>query len=545
MYTEFFGLRDKPFSITPDPKFLYLSPVHKEALAHLIYGIKQNTGFVVITGEVGTGKTTIMNALLTRIAQRMPKVVIKNPHIKPENLYFLLGEAIGIPEDKRSRVYLHEYEERLKEIGGALLLVDEAQGLSVEMLEEIRLLSNIETPREKLVQIMLLGQQELNEKLKSPRLRQLRQRIGIKYHIPPLDSVGSADYIEHRLKIAGYESKAKPVFIPSGVAEIYKQSKGFPRLINILCDNAMLAAYTEDTYQIGARLVRKVVSDMKGTYGKTDIPSPRLSAPHTWARKSLNWLAILVLAAVFCGGGVIAWHLFSKSEHNKDTSFIDMAASQAKKTSSGPTSKPGETSKSLMYDKYADVNFQDARGQNTGNGQDRVYPHNRNITDQDTSADVAVPPIPPAMIEQEKSTGVWITVKEGDTLAGIAIIHYGKVSDKILMDIKEANPAIEDVDIIHEEQKIFIPNISGLTSTLYSVSVASYYSIEEAKAVFDDLINRGFNATIYPCIDSKGRNRYKLTIGVFGSKQEAISYSKILEEMGFLYVKPVKISMED
>lgn len=542
MYTEFFGLREKPFNITPDPKFLYLSPVHKEALAHLIYGIKQNTGFVVITGEVGTGKTTIMNALLMKVPHRMPKVVIKNPHIKPENLYFLLGEAIGIPEDKRSRVYLHEYEDRLKEIGGALLLVDEAQDLSIEMLEEIRLLSNMETPREKLVQIMLLGQQELNEKLKSPRLRQLRQRIGIKYHIPPLGSVGSEDYIEHRLKIAGYESKAKPVFISSAVAEIYKQTKGFPRLINILCDNAMLAAYTKDTYQIGARLVKKVVSDMEGTYGKTDTPSPRLSTPHTWARKSLNRLLVSGLIVAFCGGGIITWYLL---EHNKDISFIDTAAPQVKVVLDGLTSsKPGETSQSSVHDKHTNVSFQDARGQNTGNRQDRVYSYDQNITGQDTSVDVATPPIPPAIIEQEKSAGVWITVKEGDTLAEIAIIHYGKADDKILMDIKEANPGIEDVDIIDEGQEIFIPNIFSLTSTLYSVSVASYYSIEEAKAVFDDLINRGFNATIYPYVDSKGRNRYKLTIGIFGSREEAISYSKILEEMGFLYVNPVKISME-
>ncbi|HQG32338.1 MAG TPA: AAA family ATPase, partial [Deltaproteobacteria bacterium] len=148
MYREFFGLQLKPFSITPDPKFLYMSPGHKEALAHLLYGLKEASGFVVITGEVGTGKTTILNAFLLKLPPRMPKVVVKNPHLQPENLYFLLGEAISIPEEKRSRDYIRDFEERLKEMGGAVLIIDEAQGLSVEMLEEVRLLSNLETDNE-------------------------------------------------------------------------------------------------------------------------------------------------------------------------------------------------------------------------------------------------------------------------------------------------------------------------------------------------------------------------------------------------------------
>ena len=168
----------------------------------------------MITGEVGTGKTTILNAFLLKLPPRIPKVVIKNPHINPDNLYFLLGEAIGMPEEKRSRDYINEFEDRLKTMGGAVLIVDESQGLSFEMLEEIRLLSNLETVHEKLVQIMLLGQQELNEKLNSSQLRQLKQRIGVKYHIPPLDSNETKDYIDHRLRVAGYEPREEPCSRP-------------------------------------------------------------------------------------------------------------------------------------------------------------------------------------------------------------------------------------------------------------------------------------------------------------------------------------------
>ena len=239
MYREHFSLKLKPFSITPDPKFLYMSPGHKEALAHLLYGLKEGSGFVVITGEVGTGKTTILNAFLLKLPPRIPKVVIKNPHIKPDNLYYLLGEAIGMPEEKRSRNYINEFEDRLKTTGGAVLIVDEAQGLSLEMLEEIRLLSNLETVHEKLVQIMLLGQQELNDKLNSSQLRQLKQRIGVKYHIPPLDSNEAKDYIDHRLRVAGYEPREEPLFTSSALGEIYRFTRGFPRLINIVCDNVL------------------------------------------------------------------------------------------------------------------------------------------------------------------------------------------------------------------------------------------------------------------------------------------------------------------
>lgn len=210
----------------------------------------------------------------------MPKVVVKNPHLRPENLYYLLGEAIGIPEEKRSRDHINVFEDRLKATGGAVLIVDESQGLSLEMLEEIRLLSNLETINEKLVQIMLLGQQELNEKLRSPQLRQLKQRIGIKYHIPPLDSNETRDYIDHRLRVAGYEPRERPLFTVSALSEVYRYTKGFPRLINIVCDSVLIAAYTENQKQITAQMVRKIVSELESTYSpKTGGRHPQILNP--------------------------------------------------------------------------------------------------------------------------------------------------------------------------------------------------------------------------------------------------------------------------
>ena len=261
-----------------------------------MYGLKEGSGFVVITGEVGTGKTTILNAFLLKLPPRIPKVVIKNPHINPDNLYFLLGEAIGMPEEKRSRNYINEFEDRLKTTGGAVLIVDESQGLSIEMLEEIRLLSNLETVHEKLVQIMLLGQQELNEKLNSSQLRQLKQRIGVKYHIPPLDSNETKDYIDHRLRVAGYEPREETLFTSSALGEIYRYTRGFPRLVNIVCDNVLLAAYSDDLNQVSAGLVKKVVGGMEKTYARHTPPMP---GRHMSERKGIRglWIGLTAAAA--------------------------------------------------------------------------------------------------------------------------------------------------------------------------------------------------------------------------------------------------------
>jgi general secretion pathway protein A len=210
-----------------------MSPGHKEALAHLLYGLKEASGFVVITGEVGTGKTTILNAFLLKLPPRMPKVVIKNPHIKPENLYFLLGEAIGLPEEKRSRDYISAYEDRPKRWGGPSHS-RRVPGLS---RGNARRSGSVQPGNcnEKLVPIMLLGLQVLNDKLKSQELMQLKQRIGIKYHIPlSARQTRTKSITKHR---GPGTSPPKALLTVSAMTEIFKHSKGYPRLINLLCDN--------------------------------------------------------------------------------------------------------------------------------------------------------------------------------------------------------------------------------------------------------------------------------------------------------------------
>ena len=497
MYTEFFGLKLKPFTITPDPKFLYMSQVHKEAFAHLIYGVREKSGFVVITGDVGTGKTTLLNALLQKLPTGMPKVVIKNPNIKQENIYFLLGEAIGLPEEKRSRDYLDVYEGRFKEIGGSALIVDEAQGLSIEMLEEIRLLSNLETPQEKLVHILLLGQQELNATLRSPKLRQLKQRISVKFNISPLNRDETRQYIEHRLRVAGYEPRVKPLFSPAAMQVIHSRTKGYPRLINILCDNAMLAAYTEDAHEATPKLIKRVANEIEGTYTKnTGIP---------WRKIGLAFALIMIVM----GGAWLGFSMYSRE---------------------GTILPPGylETVK-------APVTVSGVQGAHNLKG------------DVSSETEQKVPTVAssvPPQLTQAKSKGRRIRVQTGDTLAALALAYYGKVNPAVLKIIQNANPNLGNMDKVNRGQELFLPDIEQGMQPIFSVGVAWYHTENEANAVVIDLQSAGYPVGAYPFLDARKQRWYLVSIGAFTTPDEAVQYAQELMGKGFLYAKPVKIHME-
>jgi len=535
VYREHFGLTLKPFSITPDPKFLYMSPQHKEALAHLLYGLKEGTGFVVITGEVGTGKTTILNAFLLKLPPRMPKVVIKNPHIRPENLYYLLGEAIGLPEEHRSRDHLVEFEDRLKATGGAVLICDEAQGLSYEMLEEIRLLSNLETVHEKLVQIMLLGQQELNEKLGSPQLRQLKQRIGVKYHITPLDSAETRDYIDHRLRVAGYEPREEPLFTPSAMGEIYRYTRGFPRLINIVCDNVLLAAYSEDMHQVSAALVKKVVSNMEKTYVRH---SPGIPARHIRKDGFAPGRAWLVAAAVAFIAVLLAVSAavvtpVGKTLLARISSWYSPALDL---TPRGPApSMPAQAGRESM---------QGAGSSGTGETFD---PENKAVsTAPDALPEHATvgretPGAPSVGSAAPKS----VVVAPGDTMAKIAARHYGRVDAAILRRLARANPAIRDINVVFEGQTVFLPDMSVSRGELFTVSVSAYQDLEEATRVFLDLVKGGYSAAIYTARDERGDAWYRLVIGTFTSAGKAQEYASKLKTRGFPFARVMALGVEE
>jgi general secretion pathway protein A len=268
MYTGFYGLREKPFSLAPDPRFLFLSASHREALAHLLYGIEEGEGFIEVIGQVGTGKTTLCRTLLDRIGGDAEIAYIFNPSPSEVELLSAINREFGLPTAVRTRTdLLDSLNQFLVEKNAAgrrvLLVIDEAQNLDPAVLEQVRLLSNLETDRAKLLQIVLIGQPELEENLSRSDLRQLRQRITVRWSLRPLTRSEVGEYLEHRLRVAGLADPR--LFKPAAVRAMTRASRGIPRLINALADRALLAGYTEGRREIDARLIRRAARELPAT----------------------------------------------------------------------------------------------------------------------------------------------------------------------------------------------------------------------------------------------------------------------------------------
>ena len=267
MYEQFYGLSAPPFSITPDPRYLFFSRRHLEAFEHMLYGITQRKGFIQVTGEVGAGKSTLCRAVLEELGERYATALILNPLLSGVQLVRSILHELGLEDRGNDRLRLgqrlNEYLLGRVEAGqDVVLFIDEAQDLSDEMLEEVRLLSNLETDDRKLLQIVLLGQPELRDRLDRPELRQLRQRITVRYHLGPIDLEETDAYIRHRLSVAG--SSGRPSFTPRGVKAVFRYSHGVPRLINAVCDKALLAGYVEGRDLLGWPQIRRAVRDLEG-----------------------------------------------------------------------------------------------------------------------------------------------------------------------------------------------------------------------------------------------------------------------------------------
>ncbi|MEZ4333557.1 MAG: AAA family ATPase [Myxococcota bacterium] len=265
MYNEYYGLVRAPFEMTPDPSFLYLGEAHREGLATLVYAVNSGKGFVMLTGEVGTGKTTLLHALLGQLDAKTNAAFIFNPRLDPMGFFRVLFEELGIgPACETKAEYLLNLNQYLIDKLAAnervLLIVDEAQNLSTEMLEEIRLLSNLETPTSKLIQIMLVGQPELQVLIDKPELRQLRQRIALRHHLRPFDEHELVEYVTGRLEKAGYTGSG--LFGKRALRELYRVTSGTPRLINNVCDGALLLGYVRQQSLVGADVIEEVARDL-------------------------------------------------------------------------------------------------------------------------------------------------------------------------------------------------------------------------------------------------------------------------------------------
>ena len=270
MYRDYYRLQEEPFNITPDPRYLYMTQQHREAMSHLLYGIRNRKGFICLTGEVGAGKTTLCRGLLGELDGSYHTALILNPMLTDTQLVRAVVEEFGIETRRRDKLgylkLLNEFLLRINSAGqDAVLIIDEAQDMTVSGLETIRLLSNLETERQKLLQIVLVGQPELRATLSNPALRQLAQRITVRYHLRNMDQEDTAEYIRHRLKIAGHDEgdRNSVRFDYAAVREIYRYSHGTPRLVNALGDKALLAGYVHRTNTIDRGIVMAALKDLK------------------------------------------------------------------------------------------------------------------------------------------------------------------------------------------------------------------------------------------------------------------------------------------
>ena len=301
MYLEYYGLREAPFSITPDPRYVFLSDRHRDALAHLLYGVGKggSGGFVQLTGEVGTGKTTLSRLLLEQLPENTQVALLLNPRLSPVEMIETICEELKLDvsgkrgslkalTDALNTYLLDAYAQGLR----VVLIVDEAQTLSLDAMEQIRLLTNLETPTQKLLQIILLGQPELRDMLNRPELRQLAQRITARYHLTPLDAAESEAYVRHRMAVAGCQ---RVPFSRLGLRALYQRSGGIPRLINVVADRALMAGYAREQQSIGERLVDRSADETLPGHARY------------WLRRAGRWViaAALAVLLVLAGGWML------------------------------------------------------------------------------------------------------------------------------------------------------------------------------------------------------------------------------------------------
>ncbi len=344
MYSEYFGLDEMPFSIAPDPRYLYMSEQHREALAHLIYGINSEGGFVLLTGEVGAGKTTVCRCLLEQIPEKVKIAFIINPKLTVKELLATICDEFGIqyPEGNTSiKVFVDLINVYLLDIHSkgfnAVLIIDEAQNLSTDILEQLRLLTNLETNQRKLLQIILLGQPELKNKLSKPELQQLAQRITARYHLGPLSKKDLGAYVAHRLSVAGIQTR---LFPQSTIVKLFKLSGGVPRLINLLCDRALLGAFVQEQTQVNKPTLLKAAREV---FGETGAKNRQ--------RKTSIWL-LAILVIILLGTVFVPKYYKNNSEYafNKPRP-IAITAEQppAPDTLQKTVDMPGHLSKVMAY----------------------------------------------------------------------------------------------------------------------------------------------------------------------------------------------------
>jgi len=495
MYTNFFGFTEKPFDVTPDPRFLYLSPEHRETLATLMYGIQERRGFITIVGEVGTGKTTLLNTVLDLLDERTKVAYVFNSDVTAEQLItsilveLRLAKTDGTLYKGQAIDRLNHFAiEQLGNDGNVVLIVDEAQNLGHRAMENLRLLSNLETHKLKLIQIILSGQPELDAKLNDPELRQLAQRISLKRYITPLSEAETYEYIQHRLAIAGYEGAS--LFDRKAQQIIWQYSGGIPRKINILCDNAFLIAYGLKRRKIKDDVMAEAIKDLTWSPFSIDAYTSQL-------RKRAFVLTLAKAACIILAAGMlfaIGFQIGRKDFHPQAGS--DAISRNAVRARIGPQpSGPDEATFAQATPGSILPLVETARAETTPvdtavgslkesgvsssptvftslpekavEGSKSTQPESVKAgqTSPETSSQPKAPArsatagdAPVKSVDRPNRVAV---VKPGDTLNGIILGTYGEYSEALLKTVLAQNPDISKPDQIFVGQVIKLPEIRG------------------------------------------------------------------------------------
>ena len=502
MYLKFYGFSENPFNLTPDPDFLFLSTSHKEALFAMTSTIKKRLGTITITGEVGTGKTTLVHTLLKDLDKNIKVAFVFNPKISLEDLLSSVLDNLGVPVGETKlyallqmfNIYL---KERLPLNETVAIIIDEAQNMNMEVLEGMNRLSKRETPAAKLLQIILVGQPELEENLDSPGLREFKKRISVRRQISPLTPAETKSYIDHRLKKAG--SSSSKVFTPQAVDLLCKYSKGIPRVINQLCDHSFLTGYVLSIPKIDAKIVRDV----------------RRSNPHWFSHRGIRFPEIRPMHAAISFLGVVVLFLGLVYLMNPDWIF-----------------------KMLPQEKHVyKVNISQSRV------SAKASPAKDDFLKEERAHLVKIQQGKTSLAKDDplkEQRAQLVIMQQGWSLSFLTRRYYQSVHLTFKDLILEANPQITDANIIHVNDEIKIPMITEeaflipSSDQTYQIHLGTFNSPESLKDFESQPALKGKKLQIVPRKASPEEIWYRLIAGNFANKEEALEVIRILKGKGLL-----------
>jgi general secretion pathway protein A len=543
MYAQFYGLRESPFALTPDPRYLFMSEPHKEALASAVYGVQERKGFVLILGEVGTGKTTLIRHLLGRFGPNIRSVFVFNPAVSFMELLQLMLRDLELPCPSMRRVEmidtLNDY--LLKEAAAGryvVVIIDEAQHLSPTVLEEVRMLSNLETARGKLIQILLVGQPELGEKLGRPELRQLRQRISLVAELKPLSYEDTVRYIAHRLEVAGREDGG--LFSRRALKVVYRASGGIPRLVNVICDKALVLGYGAGAKVIKSRIIKEVLKDWK-PFQRLAGPTPRSRNRAVVRRRVPTSRPLRRIAAAvalgLAGAALIVMLVGYKDGPLRSRFWHGLLPSGASGTVVGPAEAPvrAPAAEPATATTMAPVSpaapelppRPDLRSVAPGPIVPPASP-TRSAVDQRPTSNAAAAP---ARVEPA-AKGREVVVAPGEVFSAVITRNYGRAELTLIDFVKSANPDVTSIDVLRPGQRLKLPVyepgklVEKADAGRYRLHLMTTWDNQDQalQKLRSAVAKLGRQVTVVPINMTQHETAYRVLVGDFGDRREAEAF---------------------